>query len=772
MSTTTYPLPPPQTPLSQLSPSEAARLLLHRRTIRRDLKVWCIEALAHSGQRPARHHARLLDRLEAVSRGEVERLMVLMPPGSAKSTYASMLFPAWYLANHPDHAVIAASHTADLAERFGRRVRNLIVEHAATLGVSLASDVQAAGQWETTERGEYYAAGVMGPITGRRADLVIIDDPVKSRQEADSEIIRERVWEWWKSDLSTRLKPGARVVLIMCMVGSTKVLMADGTERPLRDIRTGDKIATYDDGKLSVSTIVNWKSQGIDDILQIRTESGAVSRANARHPFLMERNGLREWVRLQNIREGDSILRVLPNGAPTSASLACSKDVGNRRSAGDIAFPITTKRDGLKAFGHHQSTPAREGPHAYCTDMGSQTRSISDYSRSRADSALSAENLLPIGAGDSVSITTTKQGRSERSCATTAISQLDMGRTKPRCGQPQNTSEFILDRVISIVRCGRDEVFDVQVAHTANFIADGFVSHNTRWHEDDLGGRLLQDMATGGRQWEVLRLPMEAEANDPIWRTVGEPLWPEWFTDAMRADAKRDVRTWSALYQQSPSPGTGSYFLSEWLRPVTSLPPRESLRIYGGSDYAVTDDGGDYTVHVVIGLDSDHRLWLLDLWRGQTASDVWVETFCDLVRQWRPMAWAEEQGQIKAGVGPFLRRRMRERQAYVAREGFPTRGDKSVRAQAIRGRMALDGLYIPAYAPWRAALEAELLTFPVGKHDDQVDALGLIGQLLDRMVAPSPARDPDAPIRGAADMTLNEAWKIANPRERVGRGRI
>jgi hypothetical protein len=81
------------------------------------------------------------------------------------------------------------------------------------------------------------------------------------------------------------------------------------------------------------------------------------------------------------------------------------------------------------------------------------------------------------------------------------------------------------------------------------------------------------------------------------------------------------------------------------------------MRVYGGSDYAVTNDG-DWTVHAVIGVDPDSRLWLLDVWRGQTASDQWIEAFCDLALQWRPIGWAEEHGQIKAGVGPFLERRM------------------------------------------------------------------------------------------------------------------
>ena len=105
--------------------------------------------------------------------------------------------------------------------------------------------------------------------------------------------------------------------------------------------------------------------------------------------------------------------------------------------------------------------------------------------------------------------------------------------------------------------------------------------------------------------------------------------------------------------------------------------------------------------------------------------------------------WAEEQGQIKAGVGPFLERRQRERSAYVYREAFPTRGDKAVRAQSIRGRMALEGLYVPQSAAWLPALQAELLSFPAGKHDDCVDALGLIGQLLDTVFVGSDRPPPE-----------------------------
>ena len=186
--------------------------------------------------------------------------------------------------------------------------------------------------------------------------------------------------------------------------------------------------------------------------------------------------------------------------------------------------------------------------------------------------------------------------------------------------------------------------------------------------------------------------------------------------------------------------GSG-YFKPEYFIPIDALPPRESLRVYGGSDYAVTSNGGDYTVHAVLGIDPDGNPWLLDLWRKQASSDEWVASFCDLVRKWRPMAWAEEQGQIKSGVGPFLEREMRSRQAYVAREQFPTKGDKAVRAQSFRGMIATRGLRVPARAEWRPAFIEELIHFP-GVHDDQVDACGLVGQLLDKMLLGTKPKTP------------------------------
>jgi len=262
------------------------------------------------------------------------------------------------------------------------------------------------------------------------------------------------------------------------------------------------------------------------------------------------------------------------------------------------------------------------------------------------------------------------------------------------------------------------------------------IGHRT--HQDDLQGRLLAQQAAGGDQWTVVELKALSAS--------GDALWPEKFdSEALaRIKANTTAQDWAALYQQEPTQEVGSYFKEDWLIPVLEPPSRSLLNVYGASDYAVTSDGGDYTVHVVIGIDPKRRMFLLDLWRQQTSSNVWIEAYCDLVIKWKPIFWAEEKTQITSGVGPFITARARERQAYTKREQFPTRHDKAVRAQSIRGRMELEGLYVPARAPWLADLKAELLAFPRGKHDDQVDALGLVGQLLDKW-APGgvPKLEPD-----------------------------
>lgn len=438
------------------------------------------------GYRDAPHHRLIARHLEAVERGEITRLMITMPPRHGKSMLASEFFPAWYLGRNPDHYVVTATYAQELADDFGRKVKNQIEDAAFAgifPGVGLADDSKSAKRFHIegqlgglehalTQRGAFYAVGVGGPLTGRGAHLLLIDDPVKNREEAESEIIRKKTKDWYTSTAYTRLMPGGRIIVIQ-----------------------------------------------------------------------------------------------------------------------------------------------------------------------------------------------------------------------------------------------------------------------TRWHEDDLAGWLQAEHGHEG--W--VRLDLPAISDD------GVALWPEQYDVPALEKIRQAIgpRDWSALYQQRPTPESGDYFKAEWLIPVDAVPPQGEMNIYGGSDYAVTSNGGDYTVHIVVGLDVEGNPYLMDLWRAQAASDKWVDAFCDLVLKWKPIGWAEETGQIKSGVGPFLLRRQLETGAYVAREAFPTRGDKAIRAQSIRGRIAARGLRYPRNAPWVTDLISEMMSFPVGVHDDQVDALGLVGQLLDRMMSAKPTKQPE-----------------------------
>src|ERR1019366_3041283 len=156
-----------------------------RERIRTSLIDWATDVMISSGLAPAAHHRFLLDNLDQIAEGKIKRLLVLMPPGSAKSTYASVIFPVWWFIQHPRSSVIAVSHTAALVEHFSRRIQSLIGEYRHKIGFDLRSDDRSVSHWRTNAGGEYFAVGVRGAVTGRRADLVIIDDPVKSMAEAD-----------------------------------------------------------------------------------------------------------------------------------------------------------------------------------------------------------------------------------------------------------------------------------------------------------------------------------------------------------------------------------------------------------------------------------------------------------------------------------------------------------------------------------------------------------------------------------------------------------
>lgn len=465
---------------SHVTPAEAAKELLFRRKARKLVGEFInyMEFPAWS----AAHHRLMVEAMQEIVDGANDRLMVFLPPGSAKSTFFSVYLPAFHLGARPGEPVIGVSYNVDLAKVFARRVRNVVSDPrwANLFAGGLEPGFGEVVDWGTTLGSSYRAAGMMTGVTGRRAGLIVIDDPLKGRTEADSPTIRQKVWDTYIGDIRTRRLPGCAIVWVL-----------------------------------------------------------------------------------------------------------------------------------------------------------------------------------------------------------------------------------------------------------------------TRWHEDDPIGRILPEdfdfksgmvTARDGETWRVISIPAEAEDGDVLGRAPGEWLWPEWWPEGFLAQEKvtQGPRNWASLYQQRPAPEEGNFFLRDWLRYYEERP--QHIRIYGASDYAVTADGGDYTVHAVIGVDPDDNIYLLDLWRKQTTTDAWVEALLDMAKQYKPLAWFEEGGQIIKAVGPLIDRRQRERSVYFYRKQFTSAADKATRAQSIRGRAAQGKVYLPKNAPWLSDFVFELLTFPAGRNDDQVDVLSLFGRALAAMV--------------------------------------
>jgi predicted phage terminase large subunit-like protein len=168
-----------------------------------------------------RHHTKMARAFERVAKGELKRLIINMPPRHTKSEFASYLLPAWFLGNYPNKKVIQTSHTAELAVGFGRKVRNLVDQESyrsVFQGVELQADSKAAGRWATNAGGDYFAIGVGGAVTGKGADLLIIDDPHSEQEAALAETnpdIYDKTYEWYTSGPRQRLQPGGAIVVVM-----------------------------------------------------------------------------------------------------------------------------------------------------------------------------------------------------------------------------------------------------------------------------------------------------------------------------------------------------------------------------------------------------------------------------------------------------------------------------------------------------------------------------------------------------------------------------
>lgn len=264
----------------------------------------------------------------------------------------------------------------------------------------------------------------------------------------------------------------------------------------------------------------------------------------------------------------------------------------------------------------------------------------------------------------------------------------------------------------------------------------------TRWHEDDLIGRLTNPKnpyysAEEAAKWRVINIPAYADLDDPLGREPGEILWPERTPrEHLESMRRLDPEGFNALYMGRPAPPEGAFFKA---RGISTYKPNQlpkNLRYYAASDHAVSlEQRRDKTCMGVVGVDENENVYVLPdlVWR-QMDAEVQVEAMIDLMARHRPLFWWAEKGHISMSLGPFLRKRMNETRTYATiDERIPSK-DKMTRAQAIQARMSMGKVFWPEFAPWYADAREELLNFPNGMHDDLVDFISWVGIGLDSLV--------------------------------------
>lgn len=786
---------------------------------------------------PADHHELICEAIDDLLAGDYDELIILAPPGSAKSTYTSHALAAYYMGHNPDKNIILATHTGDLSERWSRKVRNTVgsVEHRRVFPKSiLSTDSTAVSRWATTAGGELLAAGVGGSILGFRAD---------------------------------------------CVVGDTLLTTKTGYKR-IADIQPGDEILGYDRIKKAPAygRVIAKLGREADITYRIHTTDGDVVEATGNHRFFA--NG--HFVPANTLAVGDSLLRSLWDrennqgvgvGEATGSEsigktvllqklreffsatsnsqtvrrvrerllssqkinnllLACLfRNIATGKHSGSV---LRSLREGLsrqtqnleillnglqerlafkgnaldKKSGLAQRTEPKQIPRRQWSKIPSSTESSNDpgqpsMCRVRFDG-------LPPGASSGYGFDS-QHSRKYRD----ALRNLPHDSAWRGSGE---TAETTVSRIEEVR--GKQTVWDIQVEHLSNFFAGGILVHNCGiiddpisgfeeaqsdtqlkkvhgWYENDfvtrlkpnaklvlicqrlarndLAGYLIdRNVKNPTRRQRVLKLPMIATStDDPLGRTPGDRLWPEWYTTEMVEDAQRDDYKWQTLYQQEPPSDTGSWVSTDEIKfaPSPAYDPHANA-YYGLTDLALSVGKGDYTVHMVVAVaKATGDCHLVDFFRNRVDPEVSSRKLVNMCEVYKPAEWLIDDDNASKVFMQLVATAARSSSVPVNWKPLPMRGqDKETRAAPLRGMFKRGVIYLDPSKPWTNIVVNELLQFPnaLGAGvDDCVDALGLLGRRLASLQRGATPIDERPKRPTIQQMTLDQLWADNTPRRRA-----
>jgi predicted phage terminase large subunit-like protein len=832
-----------------------------------------------------------------------DALAVFCPPQEGKSQRVSRRYPEWLLAHNPALRIAIVSYESEIAVRWGRQIKRDIA-HAdrRTLDLHIQPDSSAAGRWDTPEDGGVYCVGIGGALAGRPVDVLVIDDPVKGREEAESDTYRERAWDWWENVAVPRLGPGGVVILMMCIVAGMRVLTGDGRWTPIEDVRPGDTVVSLDEARTGLRTakVTAARLSGTDETLRVETDRLALE-VNGRHPFAVLSPAARfrpratdvEWVRAADLVPGDIVVTakslpddyqaadVLPDGSPAdeerawllgyltgdgwvtmyqrvnqpragdggvpvSYAVCCAKTKSARPEKAGLDSRVTAAlaawspnrvydsghgywrtdwNDGgrlLEAMGYRAGAAAKRIPAcAWGWSVTLRRAYLAGYAA--ADGSLQhtgggRENAGPTWRVVSASKALLDDARDlALTCGvrpTTVFTQKERTYQPPNSPLPVTATSHTLglvfapdaaegrsflaapgrnrlpdhpapahlryERVRAVTPGPARRVYDLTVEGSESFIAEGFAVHNTRWHEDDLAGRILARPSS--LRWRVLSMPAIAGNGDPLGRPPGVEFPsvrgrdPGYF---YRLQANLTPYVFASIYQQSPTSVVGNFFrrpsFRYWRRVDGRDPGRalaagalagawldcEGRRVdladpgtwrFATVDVAAsTSTESDWTVVSVWAITREGDLVLLDRRRAHVEMADHFAMAAPLRAKWRfDVLFVEKQFYSKTLV-------LDATAAGIPVAKLEADKDKVTRAIPAASRLHAGRVWFPAVTEgcpcgqckdgaWLEEWENEVASFPKAAHDDQVDTLSYAARVAAaHWVPPLPPGRPNAP---------------------------